>query len=182
MVITGGNRGIGYEAVKKLLGLGFHIILGKFFWLLFTQNEMTSLPNWIYFTGVRRPNEFYDKINKEEIVALNEATVGTFEALELDLTSLDSVKSFANKILAMGIGIDVLMNNAGIMFGPRRETKDGIEMQLATNYFGHFLLTSMLMPKLKQAGRPDACSRIINVSSAAHHGGCWINWDDIQSK
>ena len=135
----------------------------------------------IHFTGVRRPSEFYDKINKEEIVALNEATVGTFEALELDLTSLDSVKSFANKILAMGIGIDVLMNNAGIMFGPRRETKDGIEMQLATNYFGHFLLTSMLMPKLKQAGRPDACSRIINVSSAAHHGGCWINWDDIQS-
>ena len=88
---------------------------------------MTSLPILIFFlihfTGVRRPSEFYDKINKEEIVALNEATVGTFEALELDLTSLDSVKSFANKILAMGIGIDVLMNNAGIMFGPRRETK-----------------------------------------------------------
>ena len=109
MVITGGNRGIGYEAVKKLLGLGFHIILGKFFWLLFTQNEMTSLPNWIYFTGVRRPNEFYDKINKEEIVALNEATVGTFEALELDLTSLDSVKSFAKKILAI-FDVDVHIN------------------------------------------------------------------------
>ena len=55
---------------------------------------------------------------------------GTFEIFELDLTSLDSVKAFGNAILAKNVPIHVLLNNAGIMFGPRRETKEGIELQI----------------------------------------------------
>ena len=58
----------------------------------------------------------------------------------------------------------------------------GFEMQLATNHLGHFLLTHLLLPKLKESGRKESCSRIINVSSCAHYGGCWLNWDDLQSE
>jgi len=153
LVITGGNRGLGYEAVKKLIKSGFHVIL-----------------------GVRRPSELHEKLTKENI------TEGTFEALELDTSSLESVKTFAEKILEKNYQIHVLINNAGIMFGPRKESTGGFEMQLATNHLGHFLLTHLLLPKLKESGRKESCSRIINVSSCAHYGGCWLNWDDLQSE
>ena len=125
---------------------------------------------------MRRPNELTEKLNQENIQE------GTFEALELDLMSMDSVKSFAKQILDKNIKIDVLINNAGIMFGSRKETQDGFESQLATNYLGHFLLTHLLLPKLKEAGKSGESARIINVSSAAHHGGCWLDWNDFQSK
>jgi len=153
LVITGGNRGLGYEAVKKLIKSGFHVIL-----------------------GVRRPKELHEKLTEENI------TEGTFEALELDTSSLESVKSFAEKVLEKNYQIHVLINNAGIMFGPRKESTGGFEMQLATNHLGHFLLTHLLLPKLKESGRKESCSRIINVSSCAHYGGCWLNWEDLQSE
>ena len=125
---------------------------------------------------MRRPNELTEKLNQENIQE------GSFEALELDLMSMDSVKSFAKQILDKNLKIDVLINNAGIMFGSRKETQDGFESQLATNYLGHFLLTHLLLPKLKEAGKSGESARIINVSSAAHHGGCWLDWNDFQSK
>ena len=67
-------------------------------------------------TGVRRPKELHDKLTEENI------TEGTFEALELDTSSLESVKSFAEKVLEKNYQIHVLINNAGIMFGPRKES------------------------------------------------------------
>ena len=66
--------------------------------------------------GVRRPSELHEKLTKENI------TEGTFEALELDTSSLESVKTFAEKILEKNYQIHVLINNAGIMFGPRKES------------------------------------------------------------
>ena len=152
LVITGGNRGIGYEAVKVLLSLGFHVIL-----------------------GVRKPSELSEKLEKLK-------TTGTYEVLELDLTSFASVKDFANNILAKDIPVHVLLNNAGIMFGPRRETQEGHEMQMQTNHLSHFLLTSMLLPKLKEAGHAHNYARVVNVSSAAHLGSTWVDWTDFQSK
>ena len=68
------------------------------------------------------------------------------------------------------------------MFGPRKETADGFEQQLATNHLGHFLLTHILFPKLKQAGTAESYARVVNVSSAAHYCGYWTNFDDLQSK
>ena len=67
-------------------------------------------------TGVRRPSELHEKLTEENI------TEGTFEALELDTSSLESVKTFAEKILEKNFQIHVLINNAGIMFGPRKES------------------------------------------------------------
>ncbi len=61
------------------------------------------------------------------------------------------------------------------MFGPRKETVDGFESQLATNYLGHFFLTSLLLPKVRE-------HVLVNVSSAAHFAGYWMDFDDLQLK
>ena len=80
-----------------------------------------------------------EKINKQP------SFEGSFEAFELDLSSLDSVRKFAQQILAKNMPINVFINNAGIMFGPRRESKDGFELQLGTIHIlrKHFYSTKL---------------------------------------
>jgi NAD(P)-dependent dehydrogenase (short-subunit alcohol dehydrogenase family) len=96
----------------------------------------------------------------------------------LDLADLSSVVSFAQRMKDDREGLDILVNNAGIMVPPtRQETRDGFEMQLGTNYLGHFALTAHLMPLLSNG--TDA--RIVTVSSVAARAG-GINFDDINSK
>ena len=98
--------------------------------------------------------------------------------VQLDLSSLDSVRDFAAKILEEVPQIDILINNAGVMMIPeRRLTKDGFEMQFGTNHLGHFLLTNLLLDRIKEA--PSA--RIVNVSSIAYRSGV-INIDDLNSE
>jgi NAD(P)-dependent dehydrogenase (short-subunit alcohol dehydrogenase family) len=85
--------------------------------------------------------------------------------MALDLSSLESVKAFAAHYKEKGYPLHVLINNAGVMALPRFSTsKDGYEMQWATNHLGHFLLTLLLHPVLKSS----APSRVVNVSSMAH--------------
>ena len=84
--------------------------------------------------------------------------------VQLDLTSLASVRGAADKICAITPVIDVLMNNAGVMFTPFSRTQDGFEMQMATNHLGHFELTRLLTPQL--AAAEDA--RIVILSSGGH--------------
>lgn len=67
------------------------------------------------------------------------------------------------------------------MFTPYKETKDGFEQQWGVNYLSHFLLTSLLMPLLQNAGTEENFARVINISSCAHHLGT-INFDDINYK
>src|SRR6185503_6709893 len=74
-------------------------------------------------------------------------------------------------------GLDLLINNAGVMAPPRRETADGFELQFGTNHLGHFALTAQLLPAME--GREDA--RVVTVSSGAHRMGK-INFDDLQSE
>jgi len=72
--------------------------------------------------------------------------------------------------------LDLLINNAGVMALPRRQTTaDGLEMQFGTNYLGHFVLTARLMPLLRRASGP----RVVNVSSLAHRTA-FIDFDDLQ--
>lgn len=70
---------------------------------------------------------------------------------------------------------------AGIMFTDYVVTKDGYESQFAVNYLGHFLLTHLLLPRLKAAGKDGRAARVINVSSSAHHFG-WFQLSDLQGK
>ena len=89
--------------------------------------------------------------------------------LELDLTSLASVKKAAETFTASSQRLDILINNAGVMAQPPGLTKDGYELQFGTNHVGHFLFTNLLLPTLqKTAAEPNADVRIINLSSAGH--------------
>ena len=92
----------------------------------------------------------------------------------MDLASLDSVRNFAKRINEKEDRIDLLINNAGIMACPKWKTKDGFEMQFGVNHLGHFLLTNLLLDKIKNT----KSSRIVNVSSRAYMRGK-MHWDDL---
>lgn len=96
------------------------------------------------------------------------------ELEELDLASLDSVRAFAERFAASHDGLDLLINNAGVMAPPRRRTADGFELQFGTNHLGHFALTGLLLPLME--GREDA--RVVTLSSPAHRMGR-ISFDNL---
>jgi NAD(P)-dependent dehydrogenase (short-subunit alcohol dehydrogenase family) len=95
---------------------------------------------------------------------------GDFDVRRLDLADLSSVHAFAD---ALDGGVDVLVNNAGVMAVPRAKTTDGFEMQLGTNHLGHFALTGLLLPRIRD--------RVVTISSQAHRTGR-INFGDLQSE
>lgn len=93
------------------------------------------------------------------------------EAVELDLSSLQSVRQAATQLDGMTERIDILINNAGVMGLPDRTLSEGsVEIQFATDYLGHFLLTNLLMGKMvsSAAHGPHGQTRIINITSAGH--------------
>ena len=96
----------------------------------------------------------------------------------LDLTSLASVRSAAADLRAAHPRIDLLVNNAGVMYTPRRTTTDGFELQLGTNHLGHFALTGLLLDRLL----PVPGSRVVTVASNAHRMRAAIDFDDLQSQ
>ena len=97
---------------------------------------------------------------------------------QLDLADLDSVSVFAQRMRSQQDSLDLLINNAGVMVPPRREmTRDGFELQLGTNYLGHFALTAQLMPLLRKGVKP----RVISLSSIAARTGV-IDFDDLNAE
>jgi NAD(P)-dependent dehydrogenase (short-subunit alcohol dehydrogenase family) len=90
-----------------------------------------------------------------------------FDLEELDLASLDSVRAFADRFRAAHDGLDLLINNAGVMATPRRTTAEGFELQFGTNHLGHFALTALLIGAME--GRDDA--RVVTLSSGMHRFG-----------
>jgi dehydrogenase/reductase SDR family protein 13 len=92
--------------------------------------------------------------------------------LPLDLSSLASVREGARNFLALGLPLHALVNNAGLA-GVRGLTPDGFEMTFGTNHLGPFLLTLLLLDRLRES----APSRIVNVSSSAHHRARGVDWD-----
>ena len=97
--------------------------------------------------------------------------------MQLDLSSLASVHTFAETFLAQHDRLDLLINNAGVMVPPLTKTEDGFELQFGTNHLGHFALTGLLLPLLNAT--PDA--RIVTVSSMAHRSGK-INFDNLNAE
>jgi NAD(P)-dependent dehydrogenase (short-subunit alcohol dehydrogenase family) len=99
-----------------------------------------------------------------------------FEAL--DLADLASVADFARRFAAMHASLDLLINNAGVMALPTRQTTaDGFEMQFGTNYLGHYALTAQLLPQLRSARQP----RVVSLSSIAHRTG-FVQFSDLQGE
>ena len=150
-VVTGATGGLGYETALALAGAGAEVVLAG-------RNE------------TRGANAL------ERLRAAHPDATVRFE--QLDLASLASVGAFADKLIAAGRGVDLLVNNAGVMALPeRRESADGFELHFATNYLGHFALTARLLPLLR---RGDA-ARMVNVSSLAATLKS-INLADLQSQ
>ncbi|MER7607856.1 SDR family NAD(P)-dependent oxidoreductase [Nocardioides sp. NPDC127503] len=94
----------------------------------------------------------------------------------LDLTSLDSIRSAAADLRAAHPRIDLLINNAGVMYTPKQTTADGFELQFGTNHLGHFAFTGLLLEQLL----PVPGSRIVTVSSFGHRIRAGIHFDDLQ--
>jgi NAD(P)-dependent dehydrogenase (short-subunit alcohol dehydrogenase family) len=149
-IVTGGNSGLGLETARELARHGARVVLA-------CRNT--------------------DKADaaKRDIEA--SAPGSSVEVAALDLSSLASVKRFAETVAARDGGVDLLINNAGVMAPPRRETADGFELQFGTNVLGHFALTAQVLPKLLDR----AGTRVVTLSSNAHKMGR-INLDDLQSR
>ncbi len=148
-VITGANTGLGYETAAALAGRGARVVL-----------------------AVRNLEK-----GKQAVARITAATPGAeVELQELDLTSLESVRAAAAQLRSGHDRIDLLINNAGVMYTPRSTTKDGFELQFGTNHLGHFAFTGLLLDRLL----PVAGSRVVTVSSMGHRIRAAIHFDDLQ--
>jgi NAD(P)-dependent dehydrogenase (short-subunit alcohol dehydrogenase family) len=100
---------------------------------------------------------------------------GTVSVQELDLASLESVRAAAAALRASHPRIDLLINNAGVMYTPKQTTRDGFERQFGTNHLGHFAFTGLLLDQLL----PVPGSRVVTVSSTGHRIQAAIHFDDL---
>lgn len=142
IIVTGGNIGLGFEAVKMFSQKNAEVILAS--------------------RSFQRGEEAKDKIKNEFVDA-------KIRVMHLDLADLKSVQVFAEIFNKEYKKLDVLLNNAGIMWCPYNVTKDGFESQMGVNHFGHFALTGLLLNKLKYSNQ----SRVVNVSSLGHKRAKW---------
>lgn len=149
-IVTGGTSGMGYEDVKALAKAGAQVV--------------------IVARNPQRGQASMEQIRQEAPDAQLH-----FEAA--DLADLSSVRALAGRLRAGLSRLDGLINNAAIMAPPERGTSpEGFELQFATNYAGHFVLTAELLPLLRQSDAP----RVVTMGSIAVHRGR-INFDDLQS-
>jgi NAD(P)-dependent dehydrogenase (short-subunit alcohol dehydrogenase family) len=137
-IITGGNSSIGLETAAILASVGYHVIL-----------------------ACRSKERANEAINEIVVRNKKQSKPHSLEFLQLDVSSIDSVRDFVNEVKRKNYKITLLINNAGVMFVPETYSKDGIEMHFAANYLGHFLLTYLLLPTLIMNGP----SRVIYVTS-----------------
>ncbi|MEU2032671.1 oxidoreductase [Nocardia amamiensis] len=151
VIVTGANSGLGFETSKELARHGAHVI-------------MTARDHARGAVAVDR--------------LLCEQPKADVELRLLDLSDLDSVHAFAAEINAAGVPVDVIINNAGVMWPPHTLTKQGVEMQFATNHLGHFALTGLLLNRLSESARAGRDARVVTVSSVEHRGGA-ILFDDL---
>ena len=149
-LVTGGNSGLGFETVKALAGKHAPVVLAC--------------------RGTAKGYAAQDQICQQTPDA-------SIEVMQLDLTSLVSIRQFAEAFLSKHNQLHILINNAGVMATPHRTTVDGFELQFGTNHLGHFTLTGLLLDVLLQT--PN--SRVVTVSSMAEQMGR-INLDDLMSE
>eukprot|EP00727_Mastigamoeba_balamuthi_P011894 m51a1_g7327 hypothetical protein (301) ;mRNA; f:160308-161210 len=138
VVVTGANSGIGFCAALELARAGATVIMAC--------------------RDPARGQAALDSVRSE----MGPGAADRVSLEQLDLASLASVRAFAGRVAADSAPIDLLVNNAGVMFIPdRRTTTDGFEMQVGTNHLGHFALTLLLLPALRRSSTP----RVVVVSS-----------------
>jgi NAD(P)-dependent dehydrogenase (short-subunit alcohol dehydrogenase family) len=150
-VITGANSGLGLETARALAGSGASVVMA-----------VRSLDKGRAAIGdIRADHPDAD-----------------LDLIELDLASLDSIRNAADELSAEHDHIDLLINNAGVMWTPQQQTSDGFEMQFGTNHLGHFAWTGLVLDRLL----PADGSRIVTVSSTGHRIRSRIDFDDLQAE
>jgi NAD(P)-dependent dehydrogenase (short-subunit alcohol dehydrogenase family) len=147
-IVTGANTGIGYGAAAVLADKGAHTVLAV--------------------RNLDKGNAAADRIR-----AASPGAVVTVQ--QLDLTSLENVRKAADELRATFPRIDLLINNAGVMYTDKAATKDGFELQFGTNHLGHFALTGQLLDNML----PVPGSRVVTVSSVGHRIRAKIHFDDL---
>ena len=150
IVVTGGNSGIGYETAREFARKRAEVILAC---------------------------RDLGKARTAAAQITASATGAKVDVMELDLSNLASVRGFSDAFHLQHQALDVLVNNAGVMAIPFRQTADGFEMQFGTNHLGHFALTGLLLDRLLATDG----ARVVNVASGAHRMGK-IRFDDLQWK
>ncbi|MCA0971420.1 SDR family oxidoreductase [Halobacillus litoralis] len=145
-LVTGANSGMGLATSVELMNQGFHVVM-------MCRNEQR---------GKEALEEAKEQSQRDEV-----------ELMLCDLGSLESIRRFADEFNARFDTLDVLINNAGVVSTKRTTTSDGFEQMLGVNHLGHFLLTNLLLEKIKRAEE----GRIVTVSSGAHKVGK-IHFDD----
>lgn len=147
-VITGANSGLGFETAAALAAKGARVVL-----------------------AVRDLDKGHGAAKR--ILA---ATPGAkVDVQQLDLASLASIRTAAEQLRTDHGRIDLLINNAGVMYPPEQTTRDGFELQFGTNHLGHFALTGLLLERLL----PVEGSRVVTVSSIGHRIRAAIHFDDL---
>lgn len=147
VIVTGANSGIGKATAHALAATGARVVLA----CRSVSRGKAAIEEISRATGSRR-----------------------VELMQLDLSSFESVRSFAHDFRSRYDRLSCLVNNAGVILRERHLSIDGYEMQFAVNHLGHFLLTRELLPLLEAS----APSRVVSVSSGAHRIG-HIDFDDI---
>ncbi|XP_073961669.1 retinol dehydrogenase 11-like [Choristoneura fumiferana] len=150
-IVTGGNAGIGRETVLDLYLRGARVIMAC--------------------RDIKKAEIAKLKIEKSTEA---EEERGSLVVEQIELSNLQSVRNFVGRILDREATIHILINNAGVMMCPEGRTEDGFEMHMATNYFGHALLSLMLLPRLAESGP----ARIVFVASRLHTY-CDLDLNDI---
>jgi len=150
VIVTGANAGVGFETALAFYEAGAHVILAC--------------------RSVINAEQAIDSIQQQK-------GNGTLEAGLVDLSSLASVKQFAESFIQQHQQLHVLINNAGVMIPPASKTTEGYELQFGVNFLGHFALTGYLYPLLNAT----AGARIVTVSSMAYLNGV-INFENLRSE
>jgi len=145
-IVTGSNTGIGFYMARALASKGASVIMAC---------------------------RDLEKAENARLSILREFPDSDVSVSILDLANLSSIHEFAEGY-PKSEGLDILINNAGVMIPPRSRTKDGFELQFGTNHLGHFALTGHLLPALESR----LGSRVVTVSSIAHNPGV-IDFDDL---
>ncbi|MFZ3269740.1 MAG: SDR family NAD(P)-dependent oxidoreductase [Mycobacterium sp.] len=148
-IVTGANTGLGYYTAEVLAQCGARVVLAV--------------------RDLEKGN-----LALARIVAAHPQADLTLQ--QLDLSSLDSVRAAATALRSAYPRIDLLINNAGVMWTPKQLTADGFELQFGTNHLGHFALTGLLLDNLL----PVRGSRVVTVSSTGHRFRAAIHFDDLQ--
>jgi NAD(P)-dependent dehydrogenase (short-subunit alcohol dehydrogenase family) len=150
-VVTGASSGLGLQTVAALASAGADVV-----------------------AAVRDPEKFRAGTDWVELGELTPR----IRLVPLDLARLASVRAAAQTIAAQYPQIDILINNAGVMFTPHETTADGFELQFGIDHLGHFQLTTLLLPQLHAAAVASGDARVVTVTSEAHRN--WgIDLDDI---